>query len=166
MEHNTLGQVWLAELTAEGPATRKCLERINPELFEWKPHEKSMKVASLCLMLTDMPKWITLSIEDKLIDFKTYEQWAPTTTQDLLDRFDKNMAHAKEVLAKVTDDELAQTFSLKNGEQILYSCPNDENVSSTLNHWVHHRGQLTVYMRMNNIPVPSIYGPSADESAF
>ena len=73
---------------------------------------------------------------------------------------------AKKALKSISDDDLKGVFSLKNKDQLLYSSPMLENISSTLNHWVHHRGQLTVYMRLNDIPVPSIYGPSADEKTF
>jgi len=105
-------------------------------------------------------------IKDDAIDFATFKHTPAKTTDDLLTQFDGNIKSAKEALENVTDEQLNETFSLKANGQLLFSSPKKENVSSTINHWVHHRGQLTVYMRFNDIPVPSIYGPSADDKSF
>ena len=84
----------------------------------------------------------------------------------MVSHFDENVAGAKQAFKELPADDLSKPFVLKNGDQILFSSPLIENISSTLNHWVHHRGQMTVYMRLNDILVPSIYGPSADEKGF
>jgi uncharacterized damage-inducible protein DinB len=166
MEENNHGKLYLTELEAEVSATRKCLERVPFELFSWKPHEKSMAMGYLTLLVADMPRWITTMIEKTEIDFATYEQLQAKSSSELVEQFDENIKNARKALLSVSEDILSKTFYLKNQRQVLFSQRIDEAISSTLNHWVHHRGQLTVYMRLNNIPVPSIYGPSADDRAF
>jgi uncharacterized damage-inducible protein DinB len=166
METHTLGKIFLHELNAEVPASRKCLERIPDNLFGWKPHEKSMGMGYLALLVAAIPEWITHTVEDKLIDFAKYKQFQPKNNNELIKYFDESVAGARKILEKVSDEEMTGMFYLKNNEQVLMSTTINETISSSLNHWVHHRGQLTVYMRLNNIPVPSIYGPSADEKSF
>lgn len=158
-----LGLEYLAELESEIPATRKCLERIPMDLSEWKPHEKSMPMGYLTLLVAEIPKWITYIIEQSVIDLATFPHARPSTTEELVKHFDENIEGAKGALKKVTYEELSKPFHLKSNGQIVLTSPKQEITRSTLNHWVHHRGQLTVYMRLNNIPVPSIYGPSADD---
>jgi len=166
MNDTAIAAMYSKELEAEALATRKCLERISPDLFGWKPHEKSMTLGYLALLVADIPKWITYVLEKGEIDFATYEHFQPKTTSELVNHFDENLGGAKSALSKVSDEGLSGTFSLKNQGQILFSAPKKETVGSSINHLVHHRGQLTVYMRLNNIPVPSIYGPSADDRVF
>jgi uncharacterized damage-inducible protein DinB len=166
MKETTLGAAFLKELEAEAAASRKCLERIPESLFGWKPHEKSMNMGYLALLVAEIPKWITHMVEKGDIDFATFEHFQPKTTAELVNHFDENLKAAKNALGHVSDEALAKTFSLKNRGQILFSSPIKENIGSSINHLVHHRGQLTVYMRLNNIPVPSIYGPSADDRSF
>ena len=166
MNKATLGAAFSQELDAEAAATRKCLERIPQNLFGWKPHEKSMAMGSLAVLVAEIPRWITHMVEKFEIDLATFGQFQPKTTAELVSRFDENLNATRQALQRVTDEALAKTFSLKNQGQVLFSSPAKENVGSSLNHLVHHRGQLTVYMRLNNIPVPSLYGPSADEKTF
>jgi len=166
MNETTLGAAFLKELEAEVAATRKCLERIPESSFGWKPHEKSMTMGYLALLVAEIPKWITHMVEKGDIDFATFEHFQPKTTADLVNHFDENLQGARNALSNVSNEELAKTFSLKNQGQVLFSSPIKENIGSSINHLVHHRGQLTVYMRLNDIPVPSIYGPSADDKGF
>jgi len=166
MNETTLGAAFWKELEAEAAATRKCLERIPEAVFGWKPHEKSMPMGYLALLVAEIPKWITHMVEKGDIDFATFEHFQPKTTAELVNHFDENLNGAKNALRNVSNDELAKTFSLKNHGQVLFSSPIKENIGSSINHLVHHRGQLTVYMRLNDIPVPSIYGPSADDKGF
>jgi uncharacterized damage-inducible protein DinB len=147
-------------------ATRRCLEAIPENLYTWKPHEKSMDMGYLALLVADIPRWITYTIEKGEIDFATYDQFKLSTNKALLEHFDSNINEAERVLKRVTNEELTSSFQLKNNGQLLYSTPKKDSVQSSINHWVHHRGQLTVYMRLNDIPVPSIYGPSADDRSF
>ncbi len=162
----TLGLEFLKELEAEAPASRKCLERISENLFGYKPHEKSMTLGYLALLVAEIPKWIQHMIETSEIDFATFQHAELKTTAELVSHFDENLEGARKALQGVSDEALAELFYLKNQGQVLFSSPKKENVGTSVNHLVHHRGQLTVYMRLNDIPVPSIYGPSADDRTF
>jgi uncharacterized damage-inducible protein DinB len=166
MSEKSLGKIYLHELETEAASTRKCLERVPESLFGYKPHETSMNMGYMALIVAAIPNWITHTIKDSEIDFATYKPFQPKTTAELVKYFEDNLAEAKETLGKVTDEELTKMFYLKNNGVTLASSRKDESISSSINHLVHHRGQLTVYMRMNGIPVPSIYGPSADEKSF
>ena len=166
MSTNTFAKEFLKELEAEAIATRKCLERIPPNLYNWKPHEKSMNMGYLSLLVAEIPKWITHMIEKSEIDFATFEHFKLKGTPELLSHFDENVQGAKNALMNVSDLMLSEPFYLKRNGQVVFSSPKKENIGSSINHLVHHRGQLTVYMRLNNIPVPSIYGPSADDRGF
>jgi uncharacterized damage-inducible protein DinB len=157
---------FIRELDAEANATRNCLERFPEKLFGWKPHEKSMEMGYLALLVAEIPKWIAHVIEKGEIDLATFPHFQAKTVADLVKHFDENLKAAKEALQRISDDALSGMFSLKNQDQVLFSSPKKETVSQSINHMVHHRGQLTIYMRLNDIPVPSIYGPSADEKTF
>lgn len=163
---NTIVQQFIKELEAEEGATRKCLERIPENLFSWKPHDKSMNLMYLSVIVSDVPKWITFMAEGSEIDFVKWEKFVPKTTAELVAHFDEAIKGAKQSLSKVSDEDLAADFHLKANGKVLYTATKLENISSSIRHWVHHRGQLTVFMRLKDIPVPAIYGPSADEQAF
>lgn len=164
--NNTIINQFISEFETEIPATRNCVERISEKLFDWRPHEKSMTLGYLTLLVSEIPMWITVMIKTREIDFQTFKHFQPKTTSEMVAHFDKNVNSAKQAFQELLIEDLSKPFVLKNGDQILISSPLHENISSTLNHWVHHRGQLTVYMRLNEISVPSIYGPSADEKGF
>lgn len=161
-----LGVEYAIELEAEIASTRKCIERVPETLFGYKPHEKSMLLGYLTILVAEIPRWIAVSIEKGEIDFVTFSHGKPKTTAEVVKYFDDNVAAAKKALNNISNEQLDGTFSLKNNGQLLYSSSMKENISSCINHMVHHRGQLTVYMRLNDIPVPSIYGPSADDKSF
>jgi uncharacterized damage-inducible protein DinB len=163
MGNTTLGQAFLKELEAEAPASRKCLERVPEKLFDYKPHEKSMKMGYLAFLVADMLKWIQTMAEGKEIDVATWKPYKAKNTAELVDYFDKNMQVIKKVLQNVSDEALTKPWALKNNGKEIMSMPAKDFIASSINHLVHHRGQLTVYMRLNNIAVPPIYGPSADE---
>ena len=163
---NTITQSFLKELNAEYGATRACLERIPETLFEYKPHPKSMNLGYLTLLVAEIPLWIKHMVTDGEIDFVTFKHITPKTTKELVDHFEDNMNAARNALQATSDEALQSPFVLKANGQVLYSAPKIADIGATLNHWVHHRGQLTVYMRLNDIPVPSIYGPSADDKNF
>jgi hypothetical protein len=167
MNELSLGKIYLKELEAEITASRKC-PRKNSRRIIWleTAWKKSMELGYLVLLVAEMPRWIATMINDDAIDFATFKHIPAKTTDDLLAQFDGNIKSAKEALQNVTNEQLDEPFSLKANGQVLFSSPKKGNVSSTINHWVHHRGQLTVYMRLNDIPVPSIYGPSADDKSF
>jgi uncharacterized damage-inducible protein DinB len=159
-------EAFLKELDAEYLATRACLERIPESLFEFKPHPKSMNMGYLVLLVAEIPLWIKHMVIDGEIDFVTFKHFAPKTNKELVDHFEENMEGARKALKETNDEALQSLFTLKTNGQVIYSAPKIADIGATLNHWVHHRGQLTVYMRLNDIPVPSIYGPSADDKQF
>jgi uncharacterized damage-inducible protein DinB len=159
-------QMFLDELNAEYKATRVCLERITEDLYDYKPHPKSMTLGYLALLVAEIPLWIKHMITDGEIDFVTFKHIERGPVSVLLNHFEENMEGARKALKETNDEALEAPFSLKSNGKLLYTSPKKIDIGVTLNHWVHHRGQLTVYMRLNDIPVPSIYGPSADEKTF
>lgn len=163
---STLSQAFLKELELEYPATKKCLERIDPSTFNYQPHEKSMKMGYLALLVAEIPLWIARMITDGEIDLARFSHAEVSTNEALTKLFEVNMEAARNALAVISDQDLDREFLLKSNGHVLYSSPKRIDIGVTLNHWVHHRGQLTVYMRMNNIEVPSLYGPSADDKTF
>lgn len=161
-----MGQLYWQELQAEAAATRKCLERVPDNLYEYKPHEKSMKLGHLVLTVAGIPFWIAHVISQGDINFATFKMARPATTAEMVKFFDDNLAVAKKALMGASDKELDKSFSLKMKDQVLATDTKNNTVRDTINHLVHHRGQLTVYMRLNNIAVPKIYGPSADDKEW
>jgi uncharacterized damage-inducible protein DinB len=162
----TLSEWFLKELDAEVNSSRRCLEKIPEKLFDWKPHEKSMALGYLSLLVAEIPKWIDHAIRISEIDFATFSHFQPKNTAELVRHFDENVRSAREALQKVGDTEFSKPFFLKRSGKVLMESSKGETIGQSINHLVHHRGQLTVYMRLNNIAVPQIYGPSADEKGF
>jgi uncharacterized damage-inducible protein DinB len=163
MNNQTLGALYLKELESEAQASRKCLERIDAKFFDYKPHEKSMAMGYLALLVAEVPLWIKTMASGAEIDFATWKHIEYKSAEDLVKHFDQNMAGVKQALQDVSDEQMDKNYELKAGGKVVMAMALKDFVSSTINHLVHHRGQLTVYMRLNNIPVPPIYGPSADE---
>ena len=166
MENNFLAKLYSKELQAEYTATRKCLEKIPESLYSFKPHPKSMELGYLALLVAEIPLWILHIVKDGVIDFATYTRFPLSTGEVLLKHFEDSFKSAVQALEQVDDDKLEDPFILQNNGQQLMSTSKKDSISSSINHWIHHRGQLTVYMRLNDIPVPSIYGPSADERTY
>ena len=166
MENNFLANLYARELQSEYTSTRKCLEKIPENLYPFKPHSTSMELGYLALLVAEIPLWIANIVKEGVIDFATYKRYQLTTSQALLQHYEENFKSAVQTLQETTDDKLEGQFILQNSGQKLWTTSKKESISSSINHWVHHRGQLTVYMRMNEIPVPSIYGPSADDKTF
>jgi uncharacterized damage-inducible protein DinB len=162
----SLGSIYLAELDAEANATRACLERVPEGLFGWKPHDKSLPMGYLAQIVAEIPLWITVMCEEDSIDFVTFQHATIATPEELVRHFDENMVKARAALTAISDEAIGESFALKANGQAVGSTPKRVSISSSINHMVHHRGQLTVYLRLNGIPVPSIYGPSADERGF
>ena len=159
-------QEFAHELKGEAPATQKCLERIPPELFGWKPHEKSMELGYLTLLVAEIPLWIAHIAKYAEIDLATFKHIQPQSSQEVVDHFQNNLREADEALQAIAEGDMAKPFYLKSNGNILFTSTKKEQIESSINHMVHHRGQLTVYMRLNDIAVPSIYGPSADDKNF
>ncbi|MBC7934831.1 MAG: damage-inducible protein DinB [Rhizobacter sp.] len=166
MNDNFVAAAFAQEMKDEYTSTKKCLERIPEALYKYKPHPTSMEMGYLTLLVAEIPLWIYETIHSGEIDFETYNHFELSTNEKLLQHFEDNFNKAISILEKTTADELEENFSLKDHGKLLMSSSRKKSVSSSINHWVHHRGQLTVYMRMNEIAVPSIYGPSADDKGF
>jgi uncharacterized damage-inducible protein DinB len=168
----SISQSLLPELDHEAGTTRKLLERVPADKFGWKPHEKSMTMGRLATHVAEMIGWISTTISTEKLDFappggEPIVPYVPKSTADLVAFFDKNVSEAKAALAKVTDPELMQNWSLMSAGNVIFTMPRVACIRGMImNHVIHHRGQLSVYLRMNNIPVPAMYGPSADENTF
>jgi uncharacterized damage-inducible protein DinB len=163
---SALAAGYIRELESEVRATSECLKNVPMDKPDWKPHEKSMPLGYLALLVADIPRWIQHAIEKGEVNFATYEQARAKTPDDLVTHFEKSVEAAKNALRNVSDEGLKEMFYLKNGDQELMKTSKDETIMSSINHMVHHRGQLSVYLRLNDISVPSIYGPSADVQSF
>lgn len=163
---NNIATAFIAELEHEAATARKCLERVPEEKFDWKPHEKSMTFGRLASHLGEMFGWTKPSLEKDVMDFATmdYKPFEPKTSKELLDHFDKNVAESIETLKNTGDETFMENWTMQKGEQVYFTMPKIAVIRSfVMNHIIHHRGQLSVYLRLNDISVPSIYGPSADE---
>jgi len=166
----TLTQLFLAELEREAPRTRRALEQVPSGLDDWKPHPKSMPLGRLAGLVAAMPSWIGLIVDQEELNLTpppgqgTYQQPA---TDTLVAVHDGHVQKAREVLSRTTDEFLLTTnWKLLAGGQVVMNEPRHVVLRDTLNHLAHHRGQLTVYLRLNERTVPAIYGPSADDQHF
>jgi uncharacterized damage-inducible protein DinB len=164
-----ISDAFLPELDHEMALTRKTLERVPDDKFTYKPHEKSMEMGALALHIAMMADWgaDTLgsdSFDVAPVDGPAYQMPTAKNTAEVLALFDKNVARLRNALASADNEAMMKSWSLLNGGQPIFTMPRGAVLRSMIfNHIVHHRGQLTVYLRMNNIPVPALYGPSADE---
>lgn len=159
----------LPEFDQEMASTRKVLERCPEDRFGWKPHPKSFTMGALATHISNMVGWTVDTIEKDSFDVAPpgappYKEEPVTSRAELLAKFDKNVTAARAALSGVSDEQLAKSWSLLSGGQTLFSMPRMVCIRSfVMNHTIHHRAQLGVYLRLNDVPVPSIYGPSADE---
>ncbi len=153
------------ELEHEAKSLRKALSRVPDDKLAWKPHERSMSMGMLASHLAEIPGWVLPTLhQDELEMPADYKPWTAAANAELLDRFESNLKKALEALRGYPDEKLMQTWTLRSGGLTFFALPRGVVLRSMiLNHLVHHRGQLTVYLRLNNIPVPAVYGPSADE---
>jgi uncharacterized damage-inducible protein DinB len=153
----------LAEFDQEMTTTRRLLERVPDGKGDWKPHPKSFPLAHLAQLVSWMPGWIARTLREPSIDLAAGTGYSMENTATLLAEFDRNVKSAREALADVTDAALDEPWSLKMGDKVLFTTPRGPTARQHLNHLIHHRGQLTVYLRELDVPIPSIYGPTADE---
>ncbi len=166
----SIGQSMLAEFDQEAIATRKTLERVPADKFGWKPHEKSMEMGRLAVHVADLPNWTALTLTNDSFDYAPpgeagYQMPVCTTTEELVAAFDKNAAAARAALEAAKDEDFGKPWSLLGGGKVIFTMPKAAVVRGFgMNHLIHHRAQLGVYLRLNGIPVPGCYGPSADES--
>ena len=157
----------LMELDQEAATTRRVLERVPEASLTWKPHAKSMSLGQLALHVASTPGQVAEIVTSDSYDVPEFTQPAAKTSAELLSTLDSGIASAKRILGKMDDAFLQRSWSLKRGNQVLFSAPRVGVIRTILlNHWYHHRGQLSVYLRLLEVPVPSIYGPIADENPF
>src|SRR6266852_3952504 len=166
----TIGQSMLPEFDQEMESTRKTLERVPDDKWNWKPHEKSGTVSWLAGHVATMVGWLPITINTEELDYApvggpAFELPKITNRKELLAEFDKNVAGARAALAKVNDAEMLKNWKLLAGGKEILSMPRVACIRGmVLNHLIHHRAQLTVYFRLIGVPVPGLYGPSADEA--
>jgi uncharacterized damage-inducible protein DinB len=165
----TIGQSMLTEFDEEMKNTRKVLERVPDDRWNWKPHEKSGTMGWLAGHVGTVPEWITMTINTRELDYApvngpSYQPPKIENRAQLLAAFDKGSAEARAALAGVSDEEIVKGWKLLAGGQEIFTLPRVACIRSMcMNHLIHHRAQLTVYFRLLGVPVPGLYGPSADE---
>ena len=165
----SFSETFLPEFDQEVPSVRKTLERVPMDQFDWKPHDKSMSIGALASHLVGLPTWVPLVVghDEFNADSGEAPPPPPTNTKELLELFDKNIAEARAAIEGAPDEEFGKTWSLVRGGKALFSAPKAGVIRRmVLCHLIHHRAQLGVYLRLKHIPVPSVYGPSADENPF
>ena len=166
-----LNQALLAEFDQEMPKTRKTLERVPDGRFDWRPHPKSGTMGWLASHLAYLQGWAAETINNESLDIapggKQMQQQPVANRQELLALFDKNVTAARAALAGASDEQLMKPWSLLRNGAAIFTMPRFAVLRGmVMNHIIHHRAQLGVYLRLNDIPVPAIYGPSADEGAM
>jgi uncharacterized damage-inducible protein DinB len=161
----------LPEFDHETATTRTLLERVPADKAEWKPHTKSMSLGQLAMHIANLPMWASIALERKEFDTNPPGGGRVTTPpfgslNQLLETYDANVSAARALVARTTDGEFMVQWTLKNGGKNMFSIPRVAVLRSfVLNHAVHHRGQLSVYLRLLDVPIPNIYGPTADTQA-
>ena len=161
-----IGQSLIPEFDQEMASTRRLLERVPSDKGQWKPHQKSFALGHLAQLVSWMPGWIAQTLREPYLDLASGVKYSFETTETLLRGFDANVRAGREALAAAADADFAQPWSLKHGERVLFTAPRGVVLRNHISHLAHHRGQLTVYLRLLDVPVPSIYGPTADEKAW
>ncbi len=163
----------IPEFDHEMAVTRKTLERVPEDKPDYKPHEKSMSMSRLAGHVAELPGFVTMALQNDSFNIRpagggpSRQPVVMSSRKQLLDEFDKNVANMRDTLSKASDESLMKSWSLMAGDKTILTMPRAAVVRSfCLSHIIHHRAQLGVYLRMNNVPVPSVYGPSADENPF
>lgn len=164
----TIVQLLSKELDQEAQITRKMLQRVPDDKFDWKPHEKSMTMMQLTTHIAELPSWITMALTSSELDFATmpYEPTKVNSTAELLELFEKSLESGRTSLNNATEEALWPEWTLRNGDQIYSVWTKYEVIRHAFAQTIHHRAQLGVYLRLLNIPIPGSYGPSADETNF
>ena len=159
----TLSDTLLPEFDQEMATTRRVLERVPNDKGEWKPHPKSFSMAHLAQLVSMIPDWITQTLRKTEINIKGGAGYKTQKTESLLEQFDRNVREARAAIAETKDKDYEVNWSLKMGDQVLFTQTRAVGVRSHISHLVHHRAQLGVYLRLADVPVPQMYGPTADE---
>jgi uncharacterized damage-inducible protein DinB len=166
-----LTELLLAELDREVPRSRRALQEVPAGKYDWKPHEKSMILGYLANMVATMPSWLAMGVTMNELDVapasgSAMKQEKLETSAALVAALDKSAADARAAIGGTTDEFLMTPWKLLARGQVVQETPRWEMIQDTINHWAHHRGQMTVYLRLLDAKVPSIYGPSADDKQF
>ena len=166
-----LTELFLSELDREVPRSRHALEQVPSDKRDWKPHDKSMQFGYLCDMVATIPTWIAMIVKQDQLDIapKDGQQFKPpeSKTSDEFVTALENAAKDARAALQGTDDEFLKTrWQLLAGGHVVSDTPRHEMIRDTINHWAHHRGQMTVYLRLMGAKVPALYGPSADDKSF
>ena len=160
----TIAQTMIDEFDAEMAATRKLIERVPDGKNDWRPHEKSMTLGRLSTHLAELPLWAVNSLQSDGVDVAGFTPVTLETTADKVALFDKNRAIARAALAQAADEDFGKPWSLKAGGKVFFTTTRGATFRTyTMNHMIHHRAQLGVYLRLLNVPLPGTYGPTADE---
>jgi uncharacterized damage-inducible protein DinB len=163
-------EMFAAQLEREAPLSRRALERVPEGRPDWKPHGRSMPLGYLATLVATMPSWLAMAVEQDSLDLappgggQKPPDWS--TTAELLALHDGAVRRARAALEGGDDDHLLTSWKLLVGGEVVLEDPRHVVIADTFCHLAHHRGQLTVYLRLNDVPVPSIYGPTADERGF
>ena len=167
----TLTEFFRAQLEREAAISRRVLARVPEGRPDWKPHDKSMPLGYLATLVATMPSWIAMAVNQDELDLQpvggaqyTPPEWA--TAADLLRNHEETVAQGRQALQKTTDTYLATPWKLLVAGTVVMEAPRDVVIADTFTHLAHHRGQLSVYLRLSGAPVPSMYGPSADDARF
>ena len=164
----SLINVFVEELERESHTTRKMLERVPIEKFDWQPHPKSMKLGHLATHIAELPSWIGMALNTPELNFAANPYAVPPihSITELLDYYENNLADGKAELSKAKEEQLSQPWTMRNGADIYSTETKGVVIRMALSQTIHHRAQLGVYLRLLNIPIPGSYGPSADELNF
>lgn len=163
----TLNEALIAEVTREAQATRRVLERVPEDKLSWAPHPKSMSLGTLALHVAGIPGAIADLLSEPVREVPTFTPPEARSVREVLSRLDESTARTTTRLSAWRDEDLRAEWRMVRGGDTLFALPRIDMVRAVmLNHWYHHRGQLTVYLRLLDVPLPSIYGPSADENPF
>lgn len=161
----SLSETLAAELRQEALATRKMLERVPQDAFDWKPHEKSSALGRLAGHVAELPGMVVPILTTDEMDFAGHASFAPSSVAELVEKFDKSVADALKALKDQPDEHLSKTWRMLSSGKVFFELPRGAFIRTVmLNHLIHHRGQLSVYLRLRDVPLPSVYGPTADES--
>jgi uncharacterized damage-inducible protein DinB len=160
----TIAETLLAQVEREIPATRRMVERVPDGVSEWKPHPKSMEMGYLSLLVATMFGWIATMVNEDHLDLAAGARPGAMTAAQRIDAFASAVASARRALSGATDEQMLKPWQLRHGDRVLDEKPRHIMIVDTISHLAHHRGQLSVYLRLQDQPLPSIYGPTADES--
>jgi uncharacterized damage-inducible protein DinB len=167
----TIKESLIAQLDREVERSRRALEQLPEGKGDWKPHDKSMKFEYLADMVATIPSWIALMLKDDSLDIapkdgSKFPRTPKVTRADYLKALDEAAASARQAFGNANDERLNQPWQLKAGGTVVQQAPRHEMIQETLSHWSHHRGQMTVYLRLMGAKVPALFGPSADDNSF